>query len=121
MRMQGTRLPALFLSDSAEAAPAFTPSSWMHVATCRPASGRSCAAHDTSAVRARQESCCGGQHTYAHAQQMLTALGRHPRGARFRRLAQELEAHAAAAAGPVVWQMARWCDSLDHVLGTLGP
>ncbi len=40
---------------------------------------------------------------------MLTALGRLPRGARFRRLAQELEAHAAAQAGPVVWQMARWC------------
>ena len=59
--------------------------------------------------RVWQESCCGGQHTYAHAQQMLTALGRHPRGTRFRRLAQELEAHAAAAAGPVVWQMARWC------------
>ena len=50
---------------------------------------------------------------------MLTALGRHPRGARFRRLAQELEAHAAAAAGPVVWQMARWYASLNHVLGPL--
>ncbi|KAK9822993.1 hypothetical protein WJX81_003185 [Elliptochloris bilobata] len=64
-----------------------------------------------------QETCCGGEHTYAHAQQMLTALGRHPHGARFRRLAQELEAHATASAGPVVWQMARWFSPQDHRRG----
>ena len=56
-----------------------------------------------------QETCCQGQHTYVHAQQMLTALGRHAKGARFQRLSQELELHAARARGAAVWQMHSWC------------
>ena len=27
-----------------------------------------------------QESCCQAEHTYAHAQQLLSELGRHPSG-----------------------------------------
>jgi hypothetical protein len=56
-----------------------------------------------------QETCCQGQHTYVHAQQLLTALGAHPRGQRFARLGQELEAHAAQRWGAPVWQMHAWC------------
>ncbi len=56
-----------------------------------------------------QETCCQGQHTYVHAQQMLTALAAHAKGARFKRLSQELEAHAALQQGPAVWQMHAWC------------
>ncbi len=56
-----------------------------------------------------QESCCQGQHTYLHAQLMLTRLGRLPRGARFRRLSQELELDAAKQHGRIVWQMHFWC------------
>ena len=52
-----------------------------------------------------QETCCQGQHTYLHAQQLLTHLGRHPKGARFRRLSQELQLHAASQRGPIVWRM----------------
>ncbi|EIE24527.1 hypothetical protein COCSUDRAFT_40900 [Coccomyxa subellipsoidea C-169] len=55
-----------------------------------------------------KETCCQGQHTYVHAQQILTELGQHPRGSRFRRLSQELEAHAAAQRGAIVWQMHAW-------------
>ncbi len=52
------------------------------------------------------ESCAGAAHTYLHAQQLLGALARHPRGAAFVRLSQELEgatakAHAAAWATQV--------------------
>lgn len=56
-----------------------------------------------------QETCCQGQHTYVHAQQILTEMGQHPRGSRFRRLSQELEAHAAKQRGAIVWQMHAWC------------
>ena len=56
-----------------------------------------------------QETCCQGQHTYVHAQQMLGALAQHPNGARFRRLAQELELHAGKRWGAPVWQMHAWC------------
>ncbi len=52
-----------------------------------------------------QASCCDTQHTYAHAQQLLTRLGRHERGVRFQRLSQELEMHAATLHGAVVWRM----------------
>lgn len=62
----------------------------------------------------KQESCCQGQHTYVHAQQMLTALAAHANGARFKRLSQELEAHAATQQGPLVWQMHAWCDRIDR-------
>ena len=55
-----------------------------------------------------QETCCQGQHTYLHAQLLLTQLGRLPGGARFRRLSQELEAHAARAHGTIAWQMHFW-------------
>ncbi|KAK9909351.1 hypothetical protein WJX75_000889 [Coccomyxa subellipsoidea] len=55
-----------------------------------------------------KETCCQGQHTYVHAQQILTEVGQHPRGTRFRRLSQELEAHAAAQRGAIVWQMHAW-------------
>ncbi len=55
-----------------------------------------------------QESCCQGEHTYLHAQLMLTQLARLPGGARFRRLSQELELHAAKPQGHVVWQMHFW-------------
>jgi hypothetical protein len=40
--------------------------------------------------------------------QVLFELAKHPRGARFRRLSQELEEHAAALHGPVVWKMRQW-------------
>ena len=55
-----------------------------------------------------QESCCQGQHTYLHAQMMLTQLARLPRGARFGRLSQELELHAAKLYGQIAWQMHFW-------------
>ena len=58
--------------------------------------------------RVLKEDCCASQHTYVHAQQVLGELGRHPHGARFRRMAQELEEHAAALHGPVVWKMRQW-------------
>jgi len=54
-------------------------------------------------------SLCGAQHAYAAAAALLARLGARPgAGARFRRLAQELQAAAAAAHGPPVWDMARW-------------
>lgn len=56
-----------------------------------------------------QESCCQGQHTYLHAQLMLTRLGRLPGGARFRRLSQELELDAAKQHGHIAWQIHFWC------------
>ena len=56
-----------------------------------------------------QESCCQGQHMYLHAQMMLTQLAQLPRGARFRRLSQELELHAAKLQGQIAWQMHFWC------------
>ncbi|PRW60315.1 Negative elongation factor D [Chlorella sorokiniana] len=59
-------------------------------------------------ARGLKEDCCASQHTYVHAQQVLCELVKHPHGARFRRLAQELEAHAAALHGPVVWKMRQW-------------
>lgn len=40
--------------------------------------------------------------------QVLGELARHPHGARFRRLSQELEEHAAALHGPMVWKMRQW-------------
>ena len=55
-----------------------------------------------------QESCCQGQHMYLHAQMMLTQLARLPRGARFWRLSQELELHAAKLQGQIAWQMHFW-------------
>lgn len=55
-----------------------------------------------------QESCCQGQHMYLHAQMMLTQLARLPRGARFRRLSQELELHTAKLQGQIAWQMHFW-------------
>ncbi|GAB4822406.1 hypothetical protein N2152v2_009452 [Parachlorella kessleri] len=55
-----------------------------------------------------KDSCCQSQHTYVHAQLLLRELSRHPRGARFRRLSQELELHAAAQQGGVVWRMRQW-------------
>ncbi len=55
-----------------------------------------------------QESCCQGQHMYLHAQMMLMQLARLPRGARFRRLSQELELHAAKLKGQIAWQMHFW-------------
>ena len=58
--------------------------------------------------RGLKEDCCASQHTYVHAQQVLGELGRHPHGARFRRMSQELEEHAAALHGPVVWKMRQW-------------
>lgn len=42
-------------------------------------------------------------HSYAHVQLVLAELGRHPDGARFRRLSQELEAIAAKHDGALVW------------------
>ncbi|EFN60006.1 hypothetical protein CHLNCDRAFT_133173 [Chlorella variabilis] len=59
-------------------------------------------------TRSLKEDCCASQHTYVHAQQVLCELARHPHGARFRRIAQELEEHAAALHGPVVWKMRQW-------------
>lgn len=59
-------------------------------------------------ARSLKEDCCASQHTYVHAQQVLAELARHPHGARFRRIAQELEQCAAAAHGPVVWKMRQW-------------
>eukprot|EP00208_Stichococcus_sp_RCC1054_P007334 CAMPEP_0206143588 /NCGR_PEP_ID=MMETSP1473-20131121/21097_1 /ASSEMBLY_ACC=CAM_ASM_001109 /TAXON_ID=1461547 /ORGANISM="Stichococcus sp, Strain RCC1054" /LENGTH=254 /DNA_ID=CAMNT_0053539063 /DNA_START=124 /DNA_END=885 /DNA_ORIENTATION=+ len=43
-----------------------------------------------------QDSCCGAEHSCAHALQLLHLLGRHKHGANFRRLAQQLEQYAAA-------------------------
>ncbi len=40
--------------------------------------------------------------------QVLGELAKHFNGARFRRIAQELEEHAAALHGPVVWKMRQW-------------
>ncbi|KAL4427705.1 hypothetical protein ABPG75_001794 [Micractinium tetrahymenae] len=59
-------------------------------------------------TRALKEDACASQHTYVHAQQVLGELARHPHGARFRRMSQELEEHAAALHGPVVWKMRQW-------------
>ena len=67
------------------------------------------------ALGVAQETCCQGQHTYVHAQQILTELGQHMRGTRFRRLSQELEAHAAAQRGAIVWQMHAWCALLHQL------
>lgn len=55
-----------------------------------------------------RDSCCQSQHTYVHAQLLLRELARHPAGARFRRLSQELELAAAAAQGGMVWRMRQW-------------
>lgn len=57
-----------------------------------------------------RDSCCGAEHSYVHAQQLLAALERHPNGANFRRVAQELDQHAAASAwgGPEVWHLSTW-------------
>ncbi|BDA42837.1 Negative elongation factor D [Coccomyxa sp. Obi] len=75
------------------------------------------AAADTDRVESLaaelKETCCQGQHTYVHAQQILTELGQHPRGSRFRRLSQELEAHAAKQRGAIVWQMHAWFAAKD--------
>ncbi len=46
--------------------------------------------------------------TLAPRWQVLGELARHPHGARFRRLSQELEEHAAALHGPLVWKMRQW-------------
>jgi len=52
------------------------------------------------------EACTASQHTYAHAQQLLTRLASRQGGATFRRLSQELEAAAATRhGGAKVWAM----------------
>ena len=59
-----------------------------------------------SSVTLLQDICCGSQHTYAHAQQLLHALGAQPQGSRFRRLSLDMEAYAAEAQGhPIAWKM----------------
>lgn len=61
-----------------------------------------------------KESCCQSQHTYVHTQLLLGELSKHPRGGgRFRRLSQELELHAAAQQGGVVWRMRQWLQDPD--------
>eukprot|EP00193_Tetraselmis_chui_P015289 CAMPEP_0177771694 /NCGR_PEP_ID=MMETSP0491_2-20121128/11758_1 /TAXON_ID=63592 /ORGANISM="Tetraselmis chuii, Strain PLY429" /LENGTH=165 /DNA_ID=CAMNT_0019289319 /DNA_START=6 /DNA_END=500 /DNA_ORIENTATION=+ len=53
------------------------------------------------------KSCCQDLHSYAHMQMVVRELGRHPHGARFRRLSQELERLAAEQHGALVWRMNR--------------
>ena len=38
-------------------------------------------AHPLMCVQELQDSCCGAEHSYVHAQQLLTAAGRHENGA----------------------------------------
>lgn len=53
-----------------------------------------------------KESCCQSQHTYVHAQHLLTSLGRLEGGAVFWRLSQEIEAHAALQhGGAKIWML----------------
>ncbi|KAI8463314.1 MAG: TH1 protein [Monoraphidium minutum] len=52
------------------------------------------------------EACAASQHTYAHAQHVLSHLSAHAGGGVFRRMGQELEAAAAARhGGAKVWAM----------------
>lgn len=52
------------------------------------------------------EACAVSQHTYAHAQHVITHLATRQRGAVFHRLSQELEAAAVARhGGATVWAM----------------
>lgn len=64
-----------------------------------------------------RDSCCGAEHSYVHAQQLLAALERHPNGANFRRLAQELDHFAAAPlqGGPEVWRLTTWLRPPQHI------
>ncbi len=52
-----------------------------------------------------QESTCQGEHTYLHAQQLLSHLSRSPNGSIFRRMSEDLESHAARTHGGAVWRL----------------
>ena len=62
--------------------------------------------HPCQPGRLASRSACGPDP--AALPQVLCELARHPHGARFRRITQELEEHAAALHGPVVWKMRQW-------------
>ncbi|KAK9864357.1 hypothetical protein WJX84_002228 [Apatococcus fuscideae] len=52
-----------------------------------------------------KESVCQGEHTYVHAQHLLSHLSRTANGSIFRRISQDLESHAARLHEGAVWRL----------------